>query len=197
MSKISKKANNSKIIKKFFFQNFTKYFSHHPLSANTSFKFQPLILFEIWHLQNFISIFSKGRNFTRGYNSKKICVCYFSMRNPYMKLQDDISFRNIIVAKFQGPKFLKKGNNSKNITWFFLQFFIKYFIHHPLSADTCFKFLAIILFEIRHLQKSSPCLSKSRNLTRGDNSGKTKNMRRLFFHEKSIHEVSRRYLDAP
>ena len=24
-----------------------------------------------WHLQNFISIFSKGRNFTRGDNSKK------------------------------------------------------------------------------------------------------------------------------
>ena len=36
---------------------------------------------------------------------QKIHVCYFSMRNPYMKFQDDISFRNIIVAKFQGPKF--------------------------------------------------------------------------------------------
>ena len=33
----------------------TKYFSHHPLSADTSFKFLSLILFEIWHLQNFIS----------------------------------------------------------------------------------------------------------------------------------------------
>ena len=33
------------------------------------------------------------------------------------------------------------------------------------------------------------------NLTRGDNSGKTRNMRRLFFHEESIHEVSRRYLE--
>ena len=43
----------------------------------------------------------------------------------------------------------------------------------------------------------SPCLSKGRNLTRGDNSGKTRNMRRIFFHEESIHEVSRRYLDAP
>ena len=64
-----------------------------------------LILFEIWHLQNFISIFSKGRNFIRGDNSEKIYVCYFSTRNPYMKLQDDISFRNIIVANFQGPKF--------------------------------------------------------------------------------------------
>ena len=109
MSKISKKGNNSKIIKKkiFFFQNFTKYFSHHPLSADTGFKLLSLILFEIWHLQNFISIFSKGRNFTRGENSKKkkTRVCYFSMRNRYMKFQDDISFRNIIVAKFQGPKF--------------------------------------------------------------------------------------------
>ena len=38
-------------------------------------------------------------------------------------------------------------------------------------------------------------LSKGRNLTRGDNSGKTRNMRRLFFHEESIHEVSRRYLE--
>ena len=84
------------------------YFSNHPLSADTSFKFLSLILFEISRLQNFISIFSKGHNFTRGDNSKKkkkISVCYFSMRNPYMKFQDDISFQNIIVAKFQGPKF--------------------------------------------------------------------------------------------
>ena len=68
----------------------------------TVFSVKPLslILFEIWHLQNFISIFSKGRNFTRGDNSKKkICVCYFSKRNPYMKFQDNISFRNIIGAK--------------------------------------------------------------------------------------------------
>ena len=42
---------------------------------------------------------------------------------------------------------------------------------------------------------SSPCLSKGRNLTRGDNSGKTRNMCRLFCHEESIHEVSRRYLE--
>ena len=30
-----------------------------------------------------------------------------------MKLQDNISIRNIIVAKFQGPNILKKDNNSK------------------------------------------------------------------------------------
>ena len=32
-------------------------------------------------------------------------------------------------------------------------------------------------------------------MTRGDNSGKTRNTRRLFFHEESIHEVSRQYLE--
>ena len=41
----------------------------------------------------------------QSWGHKKIRVCYFSMRNPYMKFQDDISLRNIIVAKFQGPKF--------------------------------------------------------------------------------------------
>ena len=38
-------------------------------------------------------------------------------------------------------------------------------------------------------------MSKGHNLTRGDNSGNTKNTRQLFFHEESIHEVSRRYLE--
>ena len=76
----------------------------------------------------------------------------------------------------------------------FFQFFVKYSIYHPLSADTSFKFLALILFEIRHLQNFIP-LSKGRNLTRGDNSGKTRNTRRLFFHEESIHKDSRRYLE--
>ena len=124
MSKISKKGNKSKIILKKNSQNFTKYFSHHHLSADTSFKFLSLILFEIWHLQNFISIFSKGHNFTRGDNSKqkKICACYFSMRNSYMKFQDDISFRNIIVAKFQGPKFLKRAITQKMSYEFFFNF---------------------------------------------------------------------------
>ena len=30
-----------------------------------------------------------------------------------MKFQDDISLRNIIVAKFQGPKFLKRAITQK------------------------------------------------------------------------------------
>ena len=42
----------------------------------------------------------------------------------------------------------------------FYQFFIKYSIHHTLSADTSFKFLAIILFEIRHLQNFIPLFVK-------------------------------------
>ena len=77
------------------------------MSDDTSFKFLSLILFETWHLQNFISIFSKGHTFTRGDNSKtkKNMCLLFSMRNPYMKFQDHISFRDILVAKFQGTKF--------------------------------------------------------------------------------------------
>ena len=60
---LKKKKNKKKI---------TKYFSDHPLPADTSFKLLSLILFEIWHLQNFILIYSKGRNFTMGDNQKKI-----------------------------------------------------------------------------------------------------------------------------
>ena len=121
------------------------------------------------------------------------------MRNPYVKLQDNISIQNIIVAKFQGTNILKKGNNSKKISYDFFQFFIKHSIHHPLSADTSFKFLALILFEIWHLQILYLCLSKGRNFTRGENSGQTKNkkLRQLFLYEESIHKVLRRYLNAP
>ena len=50
---------------------------------------------------------------------------------------------------------------------FFLQFFIKYSIYHPLSADTCFKFLALILSRYCVYKIPSLCLSKSRNFTRG------------------------------
>ena len=68
-----------------------------------------------------------------------------------MKFQDDISFRNIIVAKFQCPKFRKRAITKKISYECFFQFFIRYSIRDPLSADTSFKFLALILFEIRHL----------------------------------------------
>ena len=39
-----------------------------------------------------------------------------------MKFQDDISFRNIIVAKFQGQKFLKRAITQKISYDFFLNF---------------------------------------------------------------------------
>ena len=122
MSKISKKGNNSKIIKKNS-QNFTKYFSHHPLSADTSFKFLSLILSEIWHLQNFISIFSKGCNFTRGDNSKK--KKYMSAISHEESIHE-VSRRYLIPeyhsCKISGSKILKKGNNSKNIIRIFFNF---------------------------------------------------------------------------
>ena len=76
-----------------------------------------------------------------------------------MKFQDDISFRNIIVAKFQCPKFRERAITKKYHMIFF-QFFIKYSIYQFLSAGTSFKFLALILFEIRHLQNFIPLFFK-------------------------------------
>ena len=70
-----------------FFQFFIKYSIHHPLSADTSFKFLAIILFEIWNSQNFIPLFVKGEIIQ---GKPEICAGYFSMRNPYMKFQDDI-----------------------------------------------------------------------------------------------------------
>ena len=90
--------------------------------------------------------------------------CYPSLLHD---LKHDISFRNIIVAKFQGKKFRKKAITQTISYDFFLQFFIKYSIHHPLSADTKFKFLALILSKYGIYKISSLCLSKSRNFARG------------------------------
>ena len=70
-----------------FFSIFTKYFSHHPLSADTSFNCLAFILFEIQHLQNFIPCFSKGVILQGEILWEENIVCYFSMRNPYMKCQ--------------------------------------------------------------------------------------------------------------
>ena len=77
----------------------------------------------------------------------------------------------------------------------FFSMFYQIFLSASSISITSFQFLAIILFKIRHLQNFIPLFVKGRNLTRGDNSGETRNMRRLFFHEESIHEVSRRYLE--
>ena len=50
---------------------------------------------------------------------------------------------------------------------FFSSIFIKYSIYHPLSADTCFKFLALILSRYCINKIPSLCLSESHNFTRG------------------------------
>ena len=42
----------------------------------------------------------------------------------------------------------------------FYHFFIKYSIHHPLSANISLKFLAIILLEVQHLQNFIPLFVK-------------------------------------
>ena len=55
------------------------------------------------------------------------------MRNPYMKFQDDISFRNIIDAKFQGPKFWKRAITQK-ISYDFFSIFRQIFhLSSPIS----------------------------------------------------------------
>ena len=111
-----------------------------------------------------------------------------------MKFQDDISFRNIIDAKFQCPTF-RKGQSLKNYHIHCFQFFTIYFIHQPLSADTCYKFLALIYFKIRHLRNFIHFFSKGRNFTRGDNSEK---IGVCYFSMRNPYmKVSRRYLDAP
>ena len=53
----------------FFLKIFTKYSTHHSLSANTGFKFLAFILFEILHLQN---CDVKFQNFQRAITQKKI-----------------------------------------------------------------------------------------------------------------------------
>ena len=54
------KIQKQRIMIWIFFQFFIKYSIHHLLSADKSFKFIAIILFEIWHLQNFILMFVKG-----------------------------------------------------------------------------------------------------------------------------------------
>ena len=130
MSKIPKKGNNSK--KNFFLQ----------ISPNTSL----IIPFQLTQVSSFyLKYFLRNgiykisfRFFQRAVilqgdskkKIKKIHVCYFSMRNPYMKFQDDISLQNIIVAKFQGPKFLKRAITQK-ISYEFFHFLLNILIIIP------------------------------------------------------------------
>ena len=160
MSKISKKGNYSKII--FFFSK---------ISPNTS-------LIIPFQLTQFSSFYLKY--FLR-YGIYKISFRFFQravillgeiippQKNTHLlffheESIHEVSRRYLIPeyhnCKISVSKILKKGNNSKISYDFFLQIFVKYSIYHPLSADTSFKFLAIILFEIRHLQNFIPLFVK-------------------------------------
>ena len=74
----SKKGNNSKSIICCFFLIFTKYSTHHSLSANTGFKSLAFILFEILHLQNCDVIF---QNFQRAITQKKSYEFFFKFHH--------------------------------------------------------------------------------------------------------------------
>ena len=87
-------------------------------------------------------IFSKGRNFTRGdhLEKKNMCLLFFHEESIH-----EVSRRYLILQNFSVQN-LEKGQKLKIFHMIFFQFFIKNSIHHPLSADTSFKFLACILF---------------------------------------------------
>ena len=75
---LQKRAITQKISYDFFSILHQIFYIYHPLSADTSFKLLASILSEILHLQNFIPCVSKGHNFTRRDNSKKIKPLLFS-----------------------------------------------------------------------------------------------------------------------
>ena len=84
------------------------------------------------------------------------------LANPYMKFQDDISFRNITIAKFQCRKFTKRAI-TKNIICFF-SIFHQNSIHHPLSAYTSF----INTFRNTAFTKSHPLFFKRAVILQGE-----------------------------
>ena len=56
---------------------------------------------------------------------------------------------------------IKKKAIAQNKRYdFFFQFFTKFSIHHPLSADTSFKFLGLILFQDTAFTKLHPLFLK-------------------------------------
>ena len=87
-----------------------------------------------------------------------MCLLFFHEESMH-----EVSRRYLIPeyhsCKISGSKILKKGNNSK-LSYEFFSIFRQISIYHPLSADTSFEFLAIILFEIRHLQNFIPLFVK-------------------------------------
>ena len=99
----------------------------------------------------------------------------FTRESSHCTLQADKSFEplSIILSEISHLQNCrvqnsKKGNNSKH-HMIFLKIFTKYSTHHSLSANTGFKSLAFILFEILHLQNCDVQISK---FSKGNNSKK-------------------------
>ena len=69
-----------------------------------------LILFEIWHFLKFSSIFSKGRNFKRGDDSKQYVSAIFREESAH-----EVSRRYLIPeyhsCEISGSEIKKKENN--------------------------------------------------------------------------------------
>ena len=57
---------------------------------------------------------------------------------------------------------------TKNVSYYFFQCFNKYFIHHPLSAVTSFKFLALILFRDMAFTKFYPFVFQRAVILQGE-----------------------------
>lgn len=87
-SQIYKQGNNSKTL---FFQSFTRNSTHHPLIAD-KFEISIFDTFRDTALTELHYDFFQRAIFLQGEKIRqKICTCYFSMRNPYIKFQDYIS----------------------------------------------------------------------------------------------------------
>ena len=102
-----------------FFKIFTKYSTHHSLSANTGFKSLAFILFEILHLQN---CDVKFQNFQRAITQKNSYEFFFKFPHCTLSAVKSSWPLTLILSEILHLRCLKyqeKGNNSKIILFFF------------------------------------------------------------------------------
>ena len=107
-----------------FFQFFFKYSIYHPLSADISFKVSSYNTFRDTAFTKFHPLVCQRAVILQGeiiQGKPEICVGYFSMRNAYMKFQDDISNMNTYIHTYirtsrnqYVPDFFKVGGIKKN-----------------------------------------------------------------------------------
>ena len=159
MSKISKKGNNSKIVKNFVskISPNTSLIIPIQLAQVSSFYIEYFLRYGIYIIS--FQFFQRALILQGEIIKKKYTCLLFFHEESIHKVSRQYPIPEYNSCKISGAKILKKGNNSKKYMNFF-HFFIKYSIHHSVSADTSFKFLAIILFEIRHLQNFIPLFVK-------------------------------------